>query len=141
VKATGGLVLPQVESAAAGPVDAPGRARAALVARERHRRRRSNLKMSLFGRCLYYTMVATLHLLSLLPDFVLRQLGVLGGCLGYKLDRRHVRIGVKNLEIAFPDVTPAARARILRDYDWAARLRRFDDLLRPARTASLVVTE
>ena len=25
----------------------------------------------------------------------------------------------------------AARARIVRDYDWSARLRRFDDLLRP----------
>ena len=35
----------------------------------------------------------------------------------------------------------AARARILRDYDWAVRLRRFDDVLRPAKAASLVASK
>jgi polysaccharide biosynthesis protein PslH len=34
----------------------------------------------------------------------------------------------------------AARARIVRDYDWSARLRRFDDLLRPAPAASATET-
>jgi hypothetical protein len=29
----------------------------------------------------------------------------------------------------------AARTRIVRDYDWSARLRRFDDLLRPVPAA------
>jgi glycosyltransferase involved in cell wall biosynthesis len=29
----------------------------------------------------------------------------------------------------------AARIRIVRDYDWSARLRRFDDLLRPMEVA------
>jgi sugar transferase (PEP-CTERM/EpsH1 system associated) len=31
-----------------------------------------------------------------------------------------------------PAIGAAARTRIVRDYDWSARLRRFDDLLRPA---------
>jgi sugar transferase (PEP-CTERM/EpsH1 system associated) len=34
----------------------------------------------------------------------------------------------------------AARARIVRDYDWSARLRRFDDLLRPAPAARATKT-
>jgi polysaccharide biosynthesis protein PslH len=34
----------------------------------------------------------------------------------------------------------AARSRILRDYDWAATLQRFDDLLCPAGASSLVAT-
>jgi len=114
VKATGGRVLPKVESAAAGPADTPASAHLASLAKSRPRRR-SDLKLSFSGRCLYYMMVATLHLLSLLPDLVLYPLGVLGGWLAFKLDRRHVKIGLKNLEIAFPDLTPAARARILRE--------------------------
>jgi glycosyltransferase involved in cell wall biosynthesis len=34
----------------------------------------------------------------------------------------------------------AARARIARDYDWSARLRRFDDLLRPAAAELRIAT-
>jgi Kdo2-lipid IVA lauroyltransferase/acyltransferase len=59
--------------------------------------------------------VATMHLVSLLPDFVLYPLGVLGGMIAFRLDSRHVKIGLKNLEIAFPELTSAARRRILRD--------------------------
>jgi len=59
-------------------------------------------------------MAALLSALSLLPDFVLYPLGVFGGWLGYWLDVRHVRIGKQNLAIAFPEKTPAERARILR---------------------------
>jgi hypothetical protein len=36
---------------------------------------RSSLKLGPHDRCLFYLMVATLHLLSLLPDFVLYPLG------------------------------------------------------------------
>jgi sugar transferase (PEP-CTERM/EpsH1 system associated) len=39
------------------------------------------------------------------------------------------RLGLKNDGMA---IGAAARSRIVRDYDWSARLRRFDDLLRPA---------
>jgi len=35
----------------------------------------------------------------------------------------------------------AARARIVRDYDWSARLRRFDDLLRPGAAACVTETQ
>lgn len=53
-------------------------------------------------------------MLSLLPDFVLRGLGMLGGWLGYLLDVRHVRIGLRNLSFAFPNKSSAERKRILR---------------------------
>jgi Kdo2-lipid IVA lauroyltransferase/acyltransferase len=59
-------------------------------------------------------MIAALHLLSLLPDFVLYGLGLVGGWLGYLLDVRHIRIGLRNLGFAFPEKTPRERKRILR---------------------------
>lgn len=59
-------------------------------------------------------MRAVLHLLSLLPDFILYPLGVFGGWLAYLLDRRHVRIGLVNLAIAFPQRSERERRRILR---------------------------
>ncbi|HEY0424060.1 MAG TPA: glycosyltransferase, partial [Rhodopila sp.] len=34
----------------------------------------------------------------------------------------------------------AARTRVLRDYDWSARLRRFDDLLRPMSAGAVTET-
>jgi KDO2-lipid IV(A) lauroyltransferase len=71
-------------------------------------------KLGARDRCLFYLMMATLHLLSLLPDFLLHALGVVAGLIGYLLDGRHVRIGLKNLELAFPDRTEKERRRILR---------------------------
>jgi len=59
-------------------------------------------------------MVVALHVLSLLPDFVLYQLGIAGGWLGYLLDSRHIRIGLRNLALAFPDKRAKERRRILR---------------------------
>lgn len=59
-------------------------------------------------------MRAALCALSLLPDFVLYPLGVFGGWLGYMCDRRHVRIGLVNLAIAFPEHDERERRRILR---------------------------
>jgi KDO2-lipid IV(A) lauroyltransferase len=70
--------------------------------------------LSLPQRCLFYLMVAVLHLLSLLPDLVLGWLGMAGALLTYHLDRRHVAIGLKNLEIAFPQASLRERRRILR---------------------------
>jgi KDO2-lipid IV(A) lauroyltransferase len=59
-------------------------------------------------------MVGALHLLSLLPDFILSRLGIAGGWFGYLLDRRHVGIGLRNLAFAFPDKNSRERRRILR---------------------------
>lgn len=115
MKATGGLLLPNVESAAPGSADAADSPDIASVAKSSRPRRRSDLKLNFSRRCLFYLMVATLHLLSLLPDFVLYWVGVLVGWIAFKLDRRHIKIGLKNLQIAFPDLTPAVRERILRD--------------------------
>jgi Kdo2-lipid IVA lauroyltransferase/acyltransferase len=83
-----------------------------------HKQRRppplTELKLDFWSRSLFYLMVGVLHLLSLLPDFVLYPLGMLGGYIGYLLDRRHLKIGMRNLEIAFPERSEAERRRILR---------------------------
>jgi KDO2-lipid IV(A) lauroyltransferase len=76
--------------------------------------RKSNLQLDAKNRAIFYLMSAVLHLLSLLPDFVLYPLGAMGGFLGYCLDRRHVKIGMKNLSIAFPERSEEQRRRILR---------------------------
>jgi len=77
-------------------------------------RRKSNLQLGFKSRVIFYAMLAIVHLLSLLPDFILLRLGVVGGFIGYYLDRRHVRIGMKNLSIAFPERSEKERRRILR---------------------------
>jgi Kdo2-lipid IVA lauroyltransferase/acyltransferase len=66
------------------------------------------------SKLIFYALVAVLHVLSLLPDFALRELGMLGGWLGYFFDVRHVRIGLRNLAFAFPDKGRGERKRILR---------------------------
>jgi KDO2-lipid IV(A) lauroyltransferase len=114
VKATGGLVPNNFESAQPNS-QATRPIRAAPCSPQSRPRRRSELRMGLRDRCLFYLMVVTIHLLSLLPDFILYALGALGGLIAYRLDSRHVRIGLKNLEIAYPDLTADARRRILRD--------------------------
>jgi Kdo2-lipid IVA lauroyltransferase/acyltransferase len=76
--------------------------------------RSARLKLDRRSHALYWLFVATLHALSLLPDAVLYALGVFGGWLAYLFDRRHVRIGLKNLEIAFPERSDSDRRRILR---------------------------
>ncbi len=111
MKATGGLVSNSAGNASEGAVARGPKAAPALS----RARRSADLTLTLPSRCLYYLMVATMHLVSLLPDFVLYPLGVLGGMMAYRLDRRHVKIGLKNLEIAFPALTPQARRRILRE--------------------------
>ncbi len=95
-------------AANAGPGKAPSRFFA-------HWRRVAQ-ELGLGGRdkLLFALMVATLHALSLIPDVILFALGTIGGYVAYLLDRRHVRIGLKNLSIAFPEATSAERKRILR---------------------------
>lgn len=74
----------------------------------------AQVALKLSAKLIFYAMVAALHLLSLLPDFVLSQLGIAGGWLGYLLDARHFRIGLRNLAFAFPDKSLRERKRILR---------------------------
>ncbi|MGH7779215.1 MAG: lysophospholipid acyltransferase family protein [Candidatus Binataceae bacterium] len=74
----------------------------------------AHLNLSVRERLLYWLMVGTLHVVSLIPDFILLPIGELGGLIGYWADRRHVRIGMKNLDIAFPEKTEPDRRRILR---------------------------
>jgi len=71
-------------------------------------------ELDLKSRLLFYAMAGTLHALSLIPDFILYRIGTAAGFIAYLLDRRHVKIGMKNLEIAYPDRTEAERRRILR---------------------------
>jgi KDO2-lipid IV(A) lauroyltransferase len=74
----------------------------------------TDLKLNWNDRAVFYSLLGILHLFSLIPVFVLRPLGVAGGWLAYLIDRRHVRIGMRNLEIAFPERSVAERRRILR---------------------------
>ncbi len=74
----------------------------------------AGLELDWKSKLLFWTFVATLHALSLVPDFLLYPIGVAGGWIGYLLDSRHVKIGLKNLAIAFPDRSDADRRRILR---------------------------
>lgn len=85
--------------------------------RERHAQRRAQiteLKLNAGQRAAFYLLVAIVHALSLIPDFLLYPLGIAGGWLAYLIDRRHVRIGMRNLAIAFPERAVAERRRILR---------------------------
>jgi len=74
----------------------------------------SRIRLGLKDRLIFWLMVAALHALSLLPDFILYKLGEAGGSVFHRLDRRHVRIGIRNLKIAFPEKSDAERRRILR---------------------------
>jgi Kdo2-lipid IVA lauroyltransferase/acyltransferase len=74
----------------------------------------SMVPMNRRQRLAFYLMAGTLHALSLIPDFVLYPLGMLGGLIAYALDRRHVRIGMRNLAIAFPRRNEHDRRQILR---------------------------
>ncbi len=83
----------------------------------RHAKRRAQiteLRPNWLQRTIFYGMVGLIHALSLLPDFVLYGIGVTGGYVTFLLDRRHVRIGMRNLAIAFPDRPLSERRRILR---------------------------
>jgi Kdo2-lipid IVA lauroyltransferase/acyltransferase len=66
-------------------------------------------------RIIFWMLAGAIHALSILPDFILYPLGVVGGWLAYHLDRRHIGIGMRNLEIAFPERSEAERRKILRE--------------------------
>ena len=74
----------------------------------------TRIRLGLKDRLIFWLMVGVLHALSLLPDFILYKLGEAGGLIVYRFDRRHARIGIRNLEIAFPEQSDAERRRILR---------------------------
>ena len=76
--------------------------------------RLAGLKLDFKRKLLFYLMLGVLHVVSLIPDFVLYPLGIAGGYISYLLDRRHVKIGMKNLAIAFPERSETERRRILR---------------------------
>ena len=82
---------------------------------QRDRRRSQNVELDRKSKIVFWLFCAILHSLSLIPDFILSALGVLGGRIAYRLDRPHVRIGLKNLEIAFPEKSETDRRQILRD--------------------------
>jgi KDO2-lipid IV(A) lauroyltransferase len=87
-----------------------GRARDTSV----RQRLMAGLKLGRKDWLIFQAMRVIIHALSLLPDFVLYGLGVLGGYVAYFADRRHVAIGMINLAIAFPERSEAERRRIIR---------------------------
>jgi len=82
--------------------------------RARDERRSQPLELDARSKVVFWLFRAMLNALSLIPDFLLYPIGIAGGFIGYLLDRRHVRIGLKNLEIAFPEKSEVERRQILR---------------------------
>src|SRR5580704_12258482 len=74
----------------------------------------TRIQLGLKDRLIFWMLVAVLHALSLLPDFILYKLGIACGLIFHRFDIRHRRIGIRNLEIAFPEKSAAERERILR---------------------------
>jgi KDO2-lipid IV(A) lauroyltransferase len=74
----------------------------------------TRLKLGFWDGLIFWLLVGAFHLLSLLPDFMLYQLGIACGLIFHRFDHRHRRIGIRNLEIAFPEKSTAERERILR---------------------------
>ncbi len=76
--------------------------------------RRSDLQLGVKDRVQFWLLVALMHLLSLMPDALLYRLGVIAGGLMWRFDKRHTKIGMQNLAIAFPEKTEAERSAILK---------------------------
>jgi KDO2-lipid IV(A) lauroyltransferase len=74
----------------------------------------TRIPLAFKDRLVFWLMVAALHALSLLPDFILYRLGEACGLIFHRFDARHRRIGIRNLEIAFPEKSDLERSRILR---------------------------
>jgi Kdo2-lipid IVA lauroyltransferase/acyltransferase len=74
----------------------------------------AGLKLGRKDWLLFQLMRVAVHVFSLLPDFILYPLGMLGGYIGYLVDRRHVAIALVNLAIAFPDRSERERRRMVR---------------------------
>ena len=74
----------------------------------------TRIQLGAKDRLIFWMLVVALHVLSLLPDFLLYKLGIACGLLFHRFDQRHRRIGIRNLEIAFPEKSAAERQRILR---------------------------
>jgi KDO2-lipid IV(A) lauroyltransferase len=91
-----------------------GRVRPTVGRVSRSSTNRGELHLGPGDRLVFWILVALLHLVSLLPDFVLYPIGVVGGWIAYLLDRRHVKIGLTNLALAFPDRSEVERRAILR---------------------------
>src|SRR5260370_10740392 len=74
----------------------------------------TRLKLGLKDRLIFWILLAVLHAFSLLPDFILYRLGIACGLIFHRFDHRHRKIGIRNLEIAFPEKSANERERILR---------------------------
>jgi KDO2-lipid IV(A) lauroyltransferase len=74
----------------------------------------TRIQLGLKDRLIFWILVVALHAFSLLPDFLLYKLGIAFGLIFHRFDSRHRKIGIRNLEIAFPEKSAAERARILR---------------------------
>ena len=70
--------------------------------------RETGLHLGIKDRSISWSITRALYLFSLLPDFLLYPIGIAGGFIGYRLDRRHHVIGLRNLAIAFPERSEAS---------------------------------
>ncbi len=67
----------------------------------------TRLKLGFRDGLIFWLLVRAFHLLSLIPDSVLFQLGIACGLIFHRFDHRHRRIGMRNVEIAFPEKSAA----------------------------------
>jgi hypothetical protein len=76
------------------------------IAQPKSRQRASveELKLDFSSRILFFLMVGVLHVMSLLPDFVLFPLGIVSGYAGYPIDRRRRKLGCAISRSRFPSV-------------------------------------
>src|SRR5271156_4462938 len=74
----------------------------------------TRIKLGVKDRIVFWALVAALHALSLLPDFILYKLGIACGLIFHRFDHRNRRIGIRKIEIAFPEKSAEERERILR---------------------------
>jgi Kdo2-lipid IVA lauroyltransferase/acyltransferase len=88
--------------------------RRTVTKRRQHQSSTTKVTLNPGGKLIFYAMLTILHALSLLPDFILYLLGIAGGWIGYLIDGRHTRIGLRNLALAFPGKSDQERKRILR---------------------------
>jgi KDO2-lipid IV(A) lauroyltransferase len=61
----------------------------------------------------YGAYLALKGMIRLLPHAAARPLGAAFGRLAHRLDRRHARVATANVELAFPDLAPAERRRLV----------------------------
>src|SRR5260370_8199637 len=71
--------------------------------------RLAGLQLDFKRKLLFYLMLGVLHVVSLIPDFVLYPLGIAGGYIIYFLDPPPGKTARNNLSLSFPEPSSPCR--------------------------------